>query len=317
MNRWFRYYEEALHDPKVLRLSDREFRVWVNLLCVASKCGGRLPPVSDLALELRMDEDAVRTVVERLVNGGMIDRCSGGPNGTHYAPHNWEKRQFKSDTSTERVKRFRKRSRNVTETAPDTESDTEEENPPSPLVGGDRVTTKPSVDPTLFETFWRACPRRVGKDAARRKWETIVRQGRATPDELLAGIRRFAQEAAGKEPQYVAHPATWLNQGRWADEPATGGPAGNGAAAAPAGGEIAWSAEERALFEFRSRVRAAGRMDLARQLDAAIRLRDGSAAAMARDIAADLGMRADLPPSIRGSPRPEPAEDPAPSLPLH
>jgi hypothetical protein len=41
------------------------------------------------------------------------------------SPHNWDKRQYKSDVSTERVKRFRNGKRNVSETPPETEADTE------------------------------------------------------------------------------------------------------------------------------------------------------------------------------------------------
>jgi hypothetical protein len=45
----------------------------------------------------------------------------------HYAIHAWDKRQYKSDTSTERVKRFRERSSNATETVNETPPDTETE----------------------------------------------------------------------------------------------------------------------------------------------------------------------------------------------
>ncbi len=50
--------------------------------------------------------------------GGLID-----PVGDAFEPHNWRKFQYKSDTSTDRVKRFRGVSRNGSETAPDTETD--------------------------------------------------------------------------------------------------------------------------------------------------------------------------------------------------
>jgi predicted transcriptional regulator len=125
MIRWFRFYDDALNSPKVQRLDGETFKVWVNLLCLASQNGGKLPHVDDIAFSLRMTQDAALTVVERLLNGGLIDKASGGANGYTYAPHNWSERQYKSDTSTDRVKRFRKRSKTVTETAPDTDTDTE------------------------------------------------------------------------------------------------------------------------------------------------------------------------------------------------
>ena len=34
-NQWIRLYREALHDPKIVTLSDRQHRVWVNFLLMA------------------------------------------------------------------------------------------------------------------------------------------------------------------------------------------------------------------------------------------------------------------------------------------
>jgi hypothetical protein len=127
MTQWFRFYEGALDDPKVQTLTGDDFKAWVNILCVACRRDGLLPNVRDLAFMLRMDENACQTLVERLVNATLIDRKNGGANGAHYAPHGWAKRQYKSDGSTNRVKRFRERSKPVTETPPDTETDTDTE----------------------------------------------------------------------------------------------------------------------------------------------------------------------------------------------
>lgn len=141
--RWFRFYEGALDDPKVQTLPADDFRAWVNLLCLACRQGGRLPPEQDIAFALRMDLNACRTVLERLLNAGLIDRRNGGANGTHYAPHAWEKRQYKSDNSTGRVKRFRERSATVTETPPDTDTDTDKRKMPDAAA--------PAPDPTKEE----------------------------------------------------------------------------------------------------------------------------------------------------------------------
>lgn len=123
--RWFRMYDELLDDPKVQRLEPADFKAWVNLLCLASRNGGKLPPVADIAFALRETLDAVSTVVERLRSAGLIARRSGGSNGAYDAPYKWEERQYKSDTSTDRVKRFRERSKPVPETPSDTETETE------------------------------------------------------------------------------------------------------------------------------------------------------------------------------------------------
>lgn len=126
MSRWFRYYDEALDDPKVQRLDGDTFKAWVNLLCLASRNGGVLPAIEDIGFALRISANDARTLVERLLNATLIDRLSGGPNGSRYAPHGWDERQYKSDTSTDRVKRFRKRSKPVPETPPESDTETEE-----------------------------------------------------------------------------------------------------------------------------------------------------------------------------------------------
>lgn len=123
MSRWFRFYSEALDDPKVQRLDGDTFKAWVNLLCLASRNGGFFPPIDDIAFALRIDAACAQTLLERLLNATLIDSLNGGPNGRRYAPHGWQERQYKSDTSTDRVKRFRQRSKPATETAPDTETE--------------------------------------------------------------------------------------------------------------------------------------------------------------------------------------------------
>jgi hypothetical protein len=123
--KWFRLYTETLNDPKIQRLTPELFRYWINVLCIASEHDGALPPLVDIAFSLRLtEEQCLLQVIEPLCAASLIDR-----RGTGMKPHNWDKRQYKSDVSTDRVKRFRKRTRNVTTTLPETppETDTESE----------------------------------------------------------------------------------------------------------------------------------------------------------------------------------------------
>lgn len=102
-------------------LSDRDFRLWVKLLCVAADNNGRIPPITMLKHVLNARLDHLSTGVQRLVSGGLIDLLPEG-----YEPHDWSKLQYKSDTSTDRVHRHREK-RNVSETPPEAETDTEAE----------------------------------------------------------------------------------------------------------------------------------------------------------------------------------------------
>ena len=88
-----------------------------------------------------------------------------------------------------------------------------------PAVGNKPITEPITKDSIVgFEKFWLACPRRIGKEAARKAYEKARKI--ASDFELLEGIRRYATSRAGQDEQFTVHPATWLNQGRWADEPA-------------------------------------------------------------------------------------------------
>ena|SRR6202165_1631142 len=125
---WLRLYTEVLNDPKVQNLSDRLFRAWINLLCVASKYRGVLPEIEELAFLLRIKPAKATVLLEDLRAVGLFDEIDG-----HIAPHNWKGRQYESDHSTPRVQRFRNSRRNekrnvsdsVSETTPDTDSDSD------------------------------------------------------------------------------------------------------------------------------------------------------------------------------------------------
>ncbi len=124
--KWFRFYSEALEDPKVQKLSPELFKFWVNILCITSKHDGKLPPIEDIAFAFRLTLDETKVAFHGIQKAHLIDENTN-QYGTTWAPHNWNKRQYKSDTSTERVKRFRNAARNNIETPPDTDSDTDTE----------------------------------------------------------------------------------------------------------------------------------------------------------------------------------------------
>lgn len=71
----------------------------------------------------------------------------------------------------------------------------------------------------MFDAFWQAYPRKVGKDAARKAFD------KRKPDAallalMLAAVAKQARSDAWLKDggDYIPHPATWLNQGRWMDE---------------------------------------------------------------------------------------------------
>lgn len=118
MSRWWRAYDGAVDDPKLCLLTDKQHRAWFNLCCITSQNGGRIPAMAAVAFKLRLSVDKAKAIVAELVGLGLIDMDEAGG----MAPHNWGARQFQSDLSTERVKRFRNGGKDVSlgvsETAP-------------------------------------------------------------------------------------------------------------------------------------------------------------------------------------------------------
>lgn len=154
---WFRFYVEAMRDPKIRRLTPEQRWLWVGILSAA-----RESPISgylmvsdrhaydwtDLADYAGMKVKVVEQATELMNDLGMIafDERIGA-----WYVRAWSDRQFESDDVTARTRRHKERSsepdRNVptsavgtgldTETETDTESDTE-----SPSAN--RATTAPS-----------------------------------------------------------------------------------------------------------------------------------------------------------------------------
>jgi hypothetical protein len=72
-----------------------------------------------------------------------------------------------------------------------------------------------------FETFWRLYPRRRAKGAAAKAWAAARKNGHWPGDvAVLAAVERQTEteEWQKNNGQFIPHPSTWLNQGRWDDE---------------------------------------------------------------------------------------------------
>jgi hypothetical protein len=70
-----------------------------------------------------------------------------------------------------------------------------------------------------FEIFWAAYPKRSSnpKQPALKSYLKARKEG-ASKEIILAGAMAYAKTRAGKETEYTAMAATWLNQKRWEDD---------------------------------------------------------------------------------------------------
>ena len=71
---------------------------------------------------------------------------------------------------------------------------------------------------TAFESFWARYPRKVGKLDAERAFALALK--RASEEEIMAGLEQYRVSETVRN-GFICHPATFLRQGRWMDEPDT------------------------------------------------------------------------------------------------
>lgn len=87
---------------------------------------------------------------------------------------------------------------------------------PKPII----KNTKKDFKKEFEETFWPLAVKKVSKDAALKAYEKA--RARAPSEEILPAWKamnaRWGEVKGTEDWQFVPHPATWLNQGRWQDE---------------------------------------------------------------------------------------------------
>jgi hypothetical protein len=85
---------------------------------------------------------------------------------------------------------------------------------------GDELTPAPAAPDARFARFWAVYPNKTGKAAALKAWQ------KHKPSETLTDMIINAVERQKHWPtwtrdngRFIPNPATWLNQGRWDDQP--------------------------------------------------------------------------------------------------
>lgn len=125
-NAWFRMYAEFANDAKVQMMSEVDQRRLTMLFCLRCSNDNATLHDTEIAFQLRISEAAWNSTKQLFIEKGFIDSENN--------LLNWDKRQFTSDSSTERSRRHREQKKlamqqecNVAATPPDTDTDTETE----------------------------------------------------------------------------------------------------------------------------------------------------------------------------------------------
>jgi hypothetical protein len=116
-----------------------------------------------------------------------------------------------------------------------------------------------------FEQWWALYPKKVDKQAAKRKFRTVRKSG-VPLDALMDGLRSWIDEWRDKrtDPKYIPGPERWLNAGKWEDDVGTTRRLTLSADTAPAKSSWELECEERERAEaeiraFTAQLRAAER----------------------------------------------------------
>ena len=206
----------------------------------------------DIADAMQWDGDA-DTLVSALISAGYIDETDDG-----LAIHDW--RDYAGKLIERRAKdRERKRASSENSGVPSTfrrNSDgTDEENDgnqsdsfvtvPNRTIPNQTNSTVPNMtephqpagEPPLqerrFAEFWKAYPKKVGKAGCQKAWMKLKPTTELFDKIMETLTKQKASEQWQREGgRFIPNPLTWLNQGRWDDEPVET----SGAAAQPATG---------------------------------------------------------------------------------
>jgi hypothetical protein len=234
---WLRLDEHLPDNAKAQLLSAPTFKLWINLLCICKSTEGRLPPVDELAFRLRCSPAVVSASLHELTNRGFLDIADKDT-----FIHDWDRWQYRSDVSTDRVKRFRETAKKRDETvsrngdcnAPEQIQNRTETEQMQKNLKSTPCASEPDarLDLTPFETtdgpqqwfnvWWVGYWLHKGKKQARSAFLRIMRNAHqgayALFQRILEETRRQKAEMLSRDPIHRPHGATWLNGERWNDE---------------------------------------------------------------------------------------------------
>lgn len=183
--KWFRLYNDVIHNPKLLMLNPGDRWYYVGLLALKQEgvldrfSGDKLDRA--IATQLRLTAAEWDEVARRLEAEELID--------SEYQPIGWDDRQYTHDSSADRTRKYRNRLKtkecdagdrhsDVTVTGSETETDTETDKrdrqkrkrfvPPTLEQVSDRCREcNYGVDPSRFWNFYESQGWKVGKNPMR------------------------------------------------------------------------------------------------------------------------------------------------------
>lgn len=230
---WIRIDDGFATHPKILKAGITALGLQIRAICYASqnKTDGFIPleAVPFLTVGLEPKDWAAH-----MLHHGLWDAAENGFQVHDYLEWNMSKEQY--DSMKESLSRAgkkgmksrwngHKRGDNQGYNPPYNASYNQVNNLPITSLSTSKDSLKSlnslNSSSSEFEQFWNSYPRKIGKKAAQKAYQQA--KDKPTIVELLAAIEKAktSEQWTKDNGQFIPHPATWLNQGRWTDEPTT------------------------------------------------------------------------------------------------
>lgn len=207
---------------------------WITMLAMANRNGDVCASVPGLAkaagVSLAQVLDALKILSSpdkwsrtKAHEGRRIEEMEGGWHLLNYTKYREQRDADERRIQTrEAVARHRRKSADVSNVShgkprkAQAEAEAEAE-----TTKARKAKSTTLIIPPGFEAFWSAYPRKIGKRAAMTAWARLKVNG--SFDKVLAAVeqQKRSEQWMRDGGQFIPHPATWLNQGRWDDEPAS------------------------------------------------------------------------------------------------
>ena len=194
----------------VTLLSMKERGQYITLLCLQQQMG-------------HMSMQQMQTAVGKM-SPGLLDKFVQDEEGLYYnrrADLEISKRKAHCDKQRQNIEKRWSKNEDVMALPNEYHGITMEHSMVIPLENENENNKAISSDKAKreeqFNQFWEVYPRKVGKQAARKAFDKIpVSVWPKLVPAVEAQKRSFQWTREGG--QFVPHPATWLNQGRWDDD---------------------------------------------------------------------------------------------------
>lgn len=164
------------------------------------------PSHKRLAKLCEMTDRSVRSHIEFLIKGGFLTKHEDHRNNGSQTSNGYTLHLVDADTARKNIP-----------TPEENISTHPQKNIPTLNLVSNKLGKEPLYSVQIaFDKFWKIYPRKIGKGKAKDAFNKAVLK--TTLSTIMDAVSEYAQSVHRKDPKFIPHAATWLNQERWDDD---------------------------------------------------------------------------------------------------